>query len=136
MANPKKRKDVPQGATLLDFFGGGSAGPSSQHNKKQKAVKATKSKIDPSRSKVVPQVKREVGDEFIVVDSSDDVIILDSSDDDDIVEVSAIRPAPKPMQATAESRNRTASSSCSSKVGLGGSVLAHTRTSLPPSCCT
>ena len=89
MANPKKRKETAsQPSTLLDFFGKEKVSSDSTHRELKKA----KTKTAPS-ARSVSRVKRE---------STDDVIVIDSSDDDDIVEVSSIRPAPKPLQPKAE----------------------------------
>ncbi|KAM5536570.1 hypothetical protein V8D89_009665 [Ganoderma adspersum] len=80
----KKRKEpTNQSSTILDFFGKGSAASNTRDAKKLKANGAL------PRRKSVPPVKREL---------PEDIIIIEDSDDDDAVEVSAVRPAPRPLQ--------------------------------------
>ncbi|RPD53375.1 hypothetical protein L227DRAFT_400466 [Lentinus tigrinus ALCF2SS1-6] len=66
----KKRKETPQSSTLLDFFGGKSTSSNTRNVKKARL--AGKKSI---------QVKREVPDE---------VIVIDSSEEDDVVEVAIL----------------------------------------------
>ena len=72
----KKRKATPQSSTLLDFFGKGSSTAGVRDTKKPR-VKTVHHK---------PTVKHEPSEEVIVIDS-----------DDDVVEVTPVRPAPKPV---------------------------------------
>ncbi|PIL24631.1 hypothetical protein GSI_12515 [Ganoderma sinense ZZ0214-1] len=83
MSKKRKEPTTNQSSTILDFFGKGSTASDSRDAKKPKNGAL-------ARRKGMHHVKCELPEDIIVIEDSDD--------DDDAVEVSAILPAPRPLQ--------------------------------------
>ena len=92
MSKKRKEPSGSQSSTILHFFGKGAIGS------KARDAKKLKSDGGQAHRRSVPLLKRELPEDIIVIEDSDD------SDDDDAVEVSSIRPAPRPVQ-NASNRN-------------------------------
>ena len=88
MANPRKRKETPQASTLHNFFGKGTHRRSSQDHKKFKSE--------------AEGISNRVSARRIDCKARGEVIVIDS-DEDDVVEITPVRPVPKPIQP--KSRN-------------------------------
>ncbi len=112
MSRKRKEPTTNQSSTILDFFGKGTAGSNSRDTKKLKTNGAL------PRRKSIPHVKREL---------PEDIIVIEDSDDDSDVEISAIRPAPRPLQTGSNAKcggSRDAAVGCGREVPLPASLLA------------
>ena len=109
MARKRKEPTTAQSSTILDFFGNRPALSNTKGAKKQKINGA------PARRNSAPPVKREY---------SGDIIVIDDSDSDSEVEVSAIRPAPQPVQNAPNVAMRSAPAGCTQEVQHATPALA------------